>query len=281
MATTFNKHTYFDYNGSKAYALTTTKAVTEDGRIIVTRKSKYLADEISRGYKKEDGYLYTKVEGVLVAVHRLVALYFIDRENTDLDTVDHINENKEDNRAENLRWCTRKDNIRFVHVKNNRELMAIIEERKKIKSYLSDNNKVLMQIKEEVAKLQQLGTDLLTAKEKILEDLENSYKEYLDRITNVIEVANSRVARDCRVKSERVADRLADLSEVTSKLGTQVKVNGVLFTSVRGAASFIVAQELLKGNTRNVETVRKEVKRIAGYEVPSRTMYDSYLVEAL
>jgi len=48
-------------------------------------------------------------------VHRLVALTFLPRP-TDLDAVEvnHINGNKSDNRAENLEWVTRTQNIRHA-----------------------------------------------------------------------------------------------------------------------------------------------------------------------
>ncbi len=281
MTTTFNKHTYFDYYGSKAYALTTTKAVTEDGRIVVTRKNKYLADEISRGYKKEDGYLYTKVEGVTVAVHRLVALHFVENKDISFDTVDHINENKEDNKADNLRWCTKSDNVKFVHVKENRELKAITEERKKIKEYLDTTTKLLKELQEESDKLSKLAKDIYLARDAVISDLENKYQEYVNRIDKVAEVVGPRVERDCKIKTKGLAATADTLTKAITRIGTEVKVDNVVFTSVRGAAAYIVAQELLKGNNRNVETVRKEIKRIASYEVPSRTMYETYLVEAL
>lgn len=44
-------------------------------------------------------------------IHRLVALTFIPNPEG-LETVDHINENKADNRVENLRWMTRGDNAK-------------------------------------------------------------------------------------------------------------------------------------------------------------------------
>lgn len=45
-------------------------------------------------------------------VHRLVATAFCERQAGQCE-VNHINEVKTDNRAENLEWCTRLDNIRY------------------------------------------------------------------------------------------------------------------------------------------------------------------------
>ena len=48
-------------------------------------------------------------------VHRLVAICFIENPHPELYTVvDHINSNRSDARAENLRWCTQKQNIQWA-----------------------------------------------------------------------------------------------------------------------------------------------------------------------
>ena len=64
----------------------------------------------------KDGYvrvnLKRKGTQKLWLVHRLVALAFIDNPN-DFKIINHINEDKSDNRVENLEWCDRSYNIHY------------------------------------------------------------------------------------------------------------------------------------------------------------------------
>lgn len=53
--------------------------------------------------------LHTSSGNRKMTVHRLVALAFIANSNNKPE-VDHINKNRKDNRADNLRWVTRKEN---------------------------------------------------------------------------------------------------------------------------------------------------------------------------
>lgn len=65
----------------------------------------------------KDGYLAVtfKVNGkqAPMKVHRLVASAFCYKPDG-CDVVDHINSNRGDNRAENLRWCTAKQNVHYA-----------------------------------------------------------------------------------------------------------------------------------------------------------------------
>ena len=78
---------------------------------------------------QSNGYLHInlsqKGKTKCFLVHRLIAQVFIPNPNN-LPQVNHINENKTDNRVENLEWCDRKYNINYGNgiskrVKTNKE----------------------------------------------------------------------------------------------------------------------------------------------------------------
>ena len=85
--------------------------VREDGCVYLPQSGKHPA-HWTFGCKDDRGYLKVKIDKKLYYIHRIVAQTFIPNPGN-LPEVDHINRNKEDNRAfENLRWVSSSQNNR-------------------------------------------------------------------------------------------------------------------------------------------------------------------------
>lgn len=75
----------------------------------------------------KDGYLTVHLRDAdseknkLCKVHRIVAEAFIPKIEGK-DSIDHINSIRDDNRVENLRWCTVKENASFPMAKENKSI---------------------------------------------------------------------------------------------------------------------------------------------------------------
>lgn len=87
--------------------------VTKDGKIFSKRKFNSLTElKLSRGGHK--GYLKIKIGDNAMFVHRLVAIAYIPNPDNK-EVVNHINGIKDDNRLENLEWCTRSENCKHAY----------------------------------------------------------------------------------------------------------------------------------------------------------------------
>lgn len=84
--------------------------ISDDGRVWSKKSNKWLKPIDVNGYKKAS--LYKNGKEYQRLVHRLVAEAFIPNPNN-YDEINHINEDKSDNRVENLEWCTPSYNINY------------------------------------------------------------------------------------------------------------------------------------------------------------------------
>ena len=84
---------------------------------------KYFAPN-SRGYMQTSRIVDGKT--ISFRIHRLVALAFLEKPLfKEQNIVDHIDGNKLNNAAENLRWCTYEENARNASEKNSRKVIAV------------------------------------------------------------------------------------------------------------------------------------------------------------
>lgn len=69
---------------------------------------------IIKQFVGKDGYLRIQIAGKTRSVHRLVAVAFIPAE-VGKDFVNHKDGDKQNNRVENLEWCTRSENMQHAY----------------------------------------------------------------------------------------------------------------------------------------------------------------------
>lgn len=87
-----------------------------------------------RQTKENTGYLTFRCKGKTTYIHRFVASCFIPNPNN-LPEINHKNENKTDNRVENLEWCDRKYNNNYGS-RNKRDAESQKNDPKKSKKVL-------------------------------------------------------------------------------------------------------------------------------------------------
>lgn len=90
--------------------------VREDGMVLNKVYGNSKTYRWTKGSLDNRGYFLVRIQGRLYQVHRLVAETFIQNPEGK-PTVDHINRVRTDNRVQNLRWATRKeqaDNTKLV-----------------------------------------------------------------------------------------------------------------------------------------------------------------------
>lgn len=80
-----------------------------NGKYQVSNLGRVRKVEILKQFIHNRGYIYSNLDCKHKYIHRLVAEAFLENSNN-LPTVNHIDENKENNTLSNLEWCSYKDN---------------------------------------------------------------------------------------------------------------------------------------------------------------------------
>ena len=88
-------------------------AVSDDGYVMNTKTGKIL-----KGVVNNSGYLTLKNYNKRDTIHRMIALRFCPKEDLPGLEVDHINRDKTDNSAANLRWVSKSVNQRNKEASN-------------------------------------------------------------------------------------------------------------------------------------------------------------------
>lgn len=96
--------------------------ITEDGRVYSHYKNKIL-----KPYLNSNKYLRVALNTTRKYVHHLVAQAYLPPKKPE-EEIDHINGNRTDNRACNLRWCSRSEN-RQNSLQNNPKQLAHLQKR--------------------------------------------------------------------------------------------------------------------------------------------------------
>ena len=100
-----------DIEGFEDYMVSSTGRVKSKARL--SRQNHPLAEKILSQHYNSSGYRYVDCVNDFgrkhLLVHRLVAKAFVSNPRN-LNEVDHIDTNKDNNHADNLRWCTHSEN---------------------------------------------------------------------------------------------------------------------------------------------------------------------------
>lgn len=112
--------------------------VSNEGRVFSEKSKKYLSpDKVGSGYLKVD--LYLNGERNTKLIHRLVAEAFVPNNNPKINTeVNHKDENKTNNKVENLEWCDRKYNNEYSKIQE----ILTKQKKKPVYQYSLDNKLV-------------------------------------------------------------------------------------------------------------------------------------------
>lgn len=172
-----------------------------------TRKYK---GRIIYGYKNDKGYIVVSLKGKQYKLHRLIAEAFIPNPKNKIE-VDHINTIRDDNRAENLRWATSKENsnneLTKKHMSENNSSLS--EETKKKISESNKGKKISEETKKKMSEARK-GKKLSEETKKKISEC-NSNKKHTEDTKNKIREAKYKKVY-C-IELDKVFDSIGEASE--------------------------------------------------------------------
>jgi HNH endonuclease len=130
----------------KQMKINDTYEITIDGTVINTKTGRILKTHVSGSdYKEGKGYKTLRLgKGKHYTVHRLVANAFLPAPTSEGCVIDHIDRNRQNNHASNLRWVSHKENMGNLSVETkprasnktgNHHIKTIMTKRQKTPTY--------------------------------------------------------------------------------------------------------------------------------------------------
>lgn len=269
LASTRDVGDYFTYEGVKAYKFTYNKFVTADGRVFALRKSTHPKEiwmtPSGRGYRQARYRMSSYGEDICTSVHQLVASAFIDNPNN-YEVVDHINEDKTDNRVENLRWTTVKGNNDYYNFKDDRRIATLIARNKKLEDSIRALNNQLTDVRKEKEELVVLQTKLVADTEKLVVSAKAEISKYATMNMPIDKYKD---------KVDSTGKKFKSIEAMISATGKEVKVDDKTFATIREAARYITEQP---DCTASLDTVRKEIRKMVRGDRTPWNYLDKYYI---
>lgn len=258
-------------------------SITKDG--LAFRRLKNGNTKQVVGSQNSNGYIKItmNINGIQKQrlIHRLVAEAYIPNPDNK-PHIDHIDENKSNNRVDNLRWCTPKENSDFYRTKDGRDhyiklatkrkalLVEYSAKLRKERSELNKANRELIRITKQLEKTQ------LKLEKKELETIKNlkKFEEYKNKETKKMlqNEGNYTGYKDATGMKFNSQDKMINST------GKKIIVSGQEFASCGTAAQWIVEQESKINNHRKKDTISKELRRYLQGRRGQWIMYNEYTI---
>jgi hypothetical protein len=234
----------------------------------------------SIGGQNGDGYIKATLSkpGIparQVLVHRLVAEYFIPNPES-LPMVDHRNEDKTDNKVENLRWCTSAQNTEYYNTKDGRRWKEQQDKTRKakLKAYHTELESLRKDIESREGELHKVENKIVRAQENLLritkevEDYYTHFEAYKQKELEKIQTANKNYHGYKKTKQVK----FESVKQMVEETGKTITVDGKEFISCGSAAQYIM------DNTegKNKATISKELRRFLQGKRSAWVMYDQF-----